>query len=524
MQHYTIDLMVDMQDNFISGTVTISALATQDLSSFNLDFLGFEIAQISVNNQPVEYRRSEGELTITPTIPIANTSPFTVDINYSGIPGEGLPPGLAAYEAGWTNYGDGVMVAGEPSRASSWYPVNGHPLDKATYTFRITVAEPYVVAANGLLQEVVDNGDTNTYIWESGDPIASYLVTLGIAEFDRVTEIGPDGLLIRNYFATDIPSRTRDNFNRTAEMIEYFITVFGPYPFEAYGVIVHDMNLGFALETQTLSIFGNSFNQEPVVVHELAHMWFGDSVGLERWQDIWLNEGFASYASVLWIEHDQGEEAAASELGGYYEDMAFTEPSATFSRAEIADFVNDYPLDGSTLSAEQVSDALEALLGSSLSSADLESALDSIPSSGLPREQILSLIDEMSFRDVFLTLSRLNQFLTIIELEEFVEEVDYYNPPPGNPPADNLFSGSVYERGALTLHALRLEVGDEVFFEILRTYFSRFQNSNASTTDFIELAEEVSRENLEELFDAWLFEPTLPDIPEMGLYLEDYLP
>jgi aminopeptidase N len=191
---------------------------------------------------------------------------------------------------------------------------------------------------------------------------------MNIARFDRVEEKGPGGLLIRNYFPETLPEAQRDSFDSTAEMIEHFNGLFGPYPFEAYGAVVVDLDLGFALETQTLSLFGKNVglgrsSSEEVIAHELSHQWFGNSVSLQTWKDIWLNEGFATYTQYLWLEHKQGKQAFENQM-----------------------------------------------------------------------------------RDVY----------------GFAEDGNF--PPPGNPPPNDLFNPSVYARGALTLHALRKEVGDDTFF------------------------------------------------------------
>jgi aminopeptidase N len=430
-QHYSLDLVVDMDDNVISGTVTMEATATQDLGSFNLDFAGFTIHQIAVNDSSVQgFTRDERELTIVPAAPVASGEPFAAAITYSGTPREGLEPDGDEFSLGWQHYGDGVFVASEPDGASLWFPVNDHPADKASYSFRITVPKPYNVAANGLQQGKLDNGDTITYLWEAGDPMASYLVALNIADFVTQSEMGPDGIIIRNYFPRDLARPAARTFAQTNEMLEYFSALFGPYPFEAYGVAVADIPLSFALETQTLSLFGreiaspNSWGSaggpQGVIAHELAHQWFGNSVSLERWQDIWLNEGFATYASLLWLEYSAGATALDRAVRGMYE-----------------------------------------------------------------------LVGDLS--------GRANALL------------------PGRPPPDNLFNASVYERGALTLHALRLRLGDAVFFNALRTYTDRYRHSNATTADFIAVAEEVSGQALEEFFDGWLFSVDIPPIPEMGL-------
>jgi aminopeptidase N len=421
VQHYTLDLDVDMDLNRIDGITTIQATATDPLSRFNLDFAGMEILAVQVNEAAAELHRSGGELQIAPSQPLDAGQDFTIVVEYAGTPGENLPPGVPEYSVGWTYYDEGVFVAGEPGGSSGWFPVNEHPLDKAAYTFRITVPESYNVAANGLLQETVSEGDSTTYVWDMADPMASYLVTLAIGDFDVQTSVTQSGVQVRNYFAEGLPRSSVVAFDPLPEMIDYFETVFGPYPFDAYGVVVHDLSLGFALETQTLSVFGRDFVDEDVVAHELAHQWFGDSVSLAGWQHIWLNEGFAMYASTLWLEHVGGEAVAAEHMELMHEDM---------SRYYSA-------------------------------------------SSG--------------FSDPVLI---------------------------GDPGPDNLFDWAVYARGALTLHALRLRIGDEVFFDILREYASRYRDSNASTDDFIGVAEEVSGQELDDLFQAWLFEAELPELSE----------
>lgn len=419
--HYTLDLSVDMEGNVLDGTAIIETLATQDLSRFNLDFQGLEIEQVLVDDVSAGHERNGAELVITPAEPVAQGQVFEITVAYHGTPGEGLAEDVSPFSEGWHHYGDGVLVAGEPSGAARWYPVNEHPLDKATYTFRITVDEPWIVAANGTLEEVVSGGDTLTYVWEMDDPMASYLTTVAIGDFVIERETATSGVVVRNYFAAGLPDYTKASFDRTAEMIDYYETIFGPYPFDAYGVVAHDLPLPFALETQTLTVFGNSAD-EIIVAHELAHQWFGNSVTPAAWQHVWLNEGFATYASILWNEYAYGKEHADQLIYGWYQGMA----------------------------AGQV-----------------------------PGEDA-------------------GAFLI------------------GDPTPDRLFDWRVYSRGAMTLHALRARVGDEAFFETLRVYAERFHDGNAVTDDFIAVAEEVSGQELDDLFHNWLFEAEVPGIPELG--------
>jgi aminopeptidase N len=422
-QHYTLQLAWDEQSNEISGTVTMGAVATQDLETFNLDFRGFAISELRVDDEVATYRRQNRELIITPSAPLTKDQEFEVAVTYAGVPGRGAGSFYDVFAGGWRRYNGGVYVASEPSGASLWYPVNDHPLDKANYTYEIIVPDKYVVAANGLLQNVTDNpGPTTTYLWATENELASYLATVNIANFVVQTSTGPDDLPIRNYFPADEAEDLTQIFSIQPDIIDFYNQTFGPYPFEAVGAVVADTELSFALETQTLILYGRDVGlgrtgAETVIAHELAHQWFGDSVSLTRWKDIWLNEGFATYASILWKEHAHSKTAMDTEMNVYY---------------------------------------------------------------------------------------------TIVS-----GQTDFV--PPGDPPQDDLFNTGVYLRGAWTLHALRLEVGDKIFFDILRTYYDRFKYGNAKTEDFIAVAEEVCGQDLTDFFQGWLFDKKAPPKPDMNL-------
>ena len=425
VQHYALDLTVnDVATGDLSGQAVIEARATQTLSSLNFDFIGFEITEITVNGQPAEFERNKQELIVTPASPLAANESFTVEVRYRGTPGE-MDSIAIPIQTGWITFDGGSFVLSEPDGAASFYPVNDHPLDKASYTFRVTVPEPFEVAANGLLMETIDHEDTTTFVFEAREPMASYLATVNIDEFDLETSKSENGVPIRNYFPTGSPEAMRRPFARQGEMIDYFSDMFGAYPFEVYGALVIDTAFGAALETQTMSIFSKAMidptqpeGSESVVAHELAHQWFGDSVSLADWRDIWLNESFATYAQGLWTEHIKGPEA----------------------------------------------------------------------------------------RDKW-----------IKDIYAYVRENRQSMSPPAEPTAERLFNAGVYYWGALALHALRLEVGDENFFEILQTYHERFKVGNASTADFIAVAEDVSGQELSAFFDSWLYSEDLAPIPALGL-------
>jgi aminopeptidase N len=245
--------------------------------------------------------------------------------------------------------------------------------------------------------------------------MASYLTTVVIGQY-RVTTGTHKGKPIVTAVPLSLPANGpgAKSIARTAEITDFLETRFGPYPFDAYGgIVLDDDRVGYALETQTRPVYGNTFfgagPDFDVVVHELAHQWFGDSVALERWQDIWLNEGFATYAEWLWREH-QGEGTAQSSFDRTYQSFKWT---------------------------------------------DL----------------------------------------------------------PGEPGAANIFGAAVYQRGAMTVHALRKTIGDEDFFALLKSWTSEQKDGNATTDEFIAAAEKASGKDLTPLFDAWLFSATQPARP-----------
>ena len=428
VKHYTLDITVNnVSTSDMTASTTIEANATANLSSFNLDFIGFNIDEIMVNGEAADFSRKGQELTITPLKPLLENQSFTTIVKYNGSP-EKIQSVSMPVQTGWVTVKGRSFVLSEPDGSADFYPVNDHPLDKAAYTFRVTVPAPFEVAANGVLTDTIKKSDATTFVFEESAPMASYLVTIDIDKFDIETMKSGSGIPIRNYYSMDLPVTVRKPFARQGEMLDYFSGLFGPYPFDVYGSMVMNTNFESALENQTMSIFGMDMinvndveGTELTVAHELSHQWFGDSVSVADWSDIWLNEGFASYSEGLWIEHLHGREALDAWVKSQYADV-------------------------------------------------------------------------------------------VADPKSFV--------PPGKPSADDLFNDGVYVRGGLTLHALRLEVGDESFFKILKTYFVRYKNGNASTKDFIAVAEEVSGKDLAKFFQGWLYDTKMPPIPAMKLGVE----
>ncbi len=414
VQHYDLDLTWDDATNVLDGSATLRVNATQRLTAFTLDLVGLAVQSVQVDQATAQYTHEGRKLTIMPPSALQAGQSFTVEVRYSGVPQPDLDSG-AGTPRGWNRIPGGVYTVSQPSGAATWFPSNDHPTDKATFSFRVTVPPAYMVAATGTQQRVIDGGDRVTYLWEARDPVATYLVGVHIGDYVLVRGTTPDGIPLRSYFPNTPLGRQRATQDyRLGEIIAFFSDLFGDYPFETYGILLVEQYPN-ANEMQTLSVINIDFISETVMVHELAHQWFGNHVSLADWSEIWLNEGFATYAQFLWLEHEYGYFVAGE------------------------------------------------------------------------------LFTEAGYQQV----SRLR--------------------PPIPPPAARLFHESAYLRGAWTLHALRLRLGDEAFFAILRQYFAEYGGGHASTEDFIAVAEAVSGDNLDAFFRAWLYEATPPPVPELGL-------
>ncbi len=411
---YDLDLEFSA-DGSVSSSITIDARATENLSSFNLDFAGWEIERLTVNGESTAFERSDDEVVVGP-VEIPAGEEFAVAMDYRGVPAPTESDAMP-FPIGWFSGPSGEQfVVAEPDAAHSWFPANDHPLDKATFTFALTVPSGFTAAANGELVDVVEQATTTTYLWAMTEPMAPYLATVvigdGLEIVEDPTSSAAAGIPIRNVLPPDLTAPQMTALETTGEMVRVLEGAFGPYPFDRYGIAVVGGFPG-ALENQTLSVFGRAMVDAPyfeyVLVHELAHQWFGDSVSVGQWSDIWLNEGFATFAELLWVEDRYGS-------GAYREEVA--------NRMEAA---------------------------------------------------------------------RIAQY-----------------GPPGTPPPDDLFNSSVYQRGAFVLVALRDEVGDDLFFETVRTYVDRYTNGNVTTDDFIAVAEEIAGRDLTQLFDIWLYGEQLP--------------
>jgi aminopeptidase N len=312
VRHYDLDLRYATDDpaQSIDGTATITARATQALSRFDLDFGGGGVRAVSVNGSAARWRRQGDELVVTPSHALADGSPFVVRVaGFTATPTQ-PDPDVFSTEAFFITP-DGSATAPQPNFAHLIYPSNDHPSDKATFTFRIDVPAGTDAIANGLLEGRHTHGGRTTWTYSDRHPMATELTQIAVGHFDTTTRGRHRGVPIRDVTAPSLTDSLEPDLARELGHLDWMEARVGRYPFDIYGSFVVDTELGFALETQTISLYDRTWFTDtpidvwdPTMLHELSHMWFGDSVSPRRWSDLWINEGHASWFEFLYAaEH-----------------------------------------------------------------------------------------------------------------------------------------------------------------------------------------------------------------------------
>lgn len=414
--HYDLRVKTDPAVGSLAATARIDAVATSTIQTWYLDLQGLDVYSVKVSGAKAGWRRIGDELEISlPSGRIFSGVGFTMEIEYGGTPVTTDQP-FDMRHPGWhRNSMDGVVVVSEPNGASTWFPNNNYPGDKATYDITLTVPRGVTATANGISDPTTYEGDWATTTWRTKQPMATYNATVVAGAFKiRRSSLRKD-LPVINVISKYRPD-ARSDLRQTRKVVRWLESRLGRYPFDTVGSTVLAENFGGALENQTRPTYSGGIFATPgspqitrIMVHELSHQWFGNLVTPDRWQDIWLNEGFATYMEWLWYEQHGGPSAEA-------------EFTAT--------------------------------------------ACDS--------------------------------------------DASLWSPAPGYPSPDNLFAPPVYQRGAMTLHSLRGEIGDRAFMRVVRAWATPTDGTGRTTEQLIALSEQVSGEQLGPLFNRWLYDAGRP--------------
>lgn len=415
VSRYELELLYKVDSNRLTAKASITAVSTEVLVKFALDLSqSLSVTKVSVNGaRAAKHSHQHGKLVITPQQKVPAGGALSITVQYGGTP---KPIRSLWGEVGWEELTEGALVASQPNGAASWFPCDDHPSSKASYRISITTDSPFYALANGSLLRKQTKASQTTWVYEQAEPMSTYLATVQIGSYERRKFVGSAVPM-----SAILPPRLRvpfdHDFERQPQMMETFTRMFGPYPFGEYTVVVTDDELEIPIEAQGISTFGANHcdgrrGAERLVAHEMAHQWFGNSVTISAWKDIWLHEGFACYAEWLWSEESGGP------------------------------------------TADQLARAARH------------------------------------------NLARLPQDIVVAD-----------------PGPELMFDDRVYKRGALTLHTLRIELGDQQFFALLREWTTAHRHSSVTTQDFVDLAAQYTNLPLRPLWDSWLREKELPELP-----------
>jgi aminopeptidase N len=305
VKHYDITLGYQPRSGMLTVRDVVEARATSGLTKFSLDLDGLKVTSVSVDDEAAEYSRGRGKVKIVPATRIAKGAAFTVELRYQGVPRKVIDPDGSP--EGWYRTKDGAVAVGEPVGTAAWLACDNAPRDKASFNIQITVPSEVKAVSNGRLLSRQKLDGRTRWSWSEPSPMATYLALVDIGKGKLVQgHVGklPTWTLVDPRLAR----ASRAALASLPEIIRWESHIYGPYPFAAAGSAVDVAKLEYALETQTRPIYAFAPDRT-TVVHETAHQWFGDSVGLKRWPNIWLNEGLATWTQWYYAEQHGGRSA-----------------------------------------------------------------------------------------------------------------------------------------------------------------------------------------------------------------------
>ncbi|GAA2105940.1 M1 family metallopeptidase [Brevibacterium salitolerans] len=341
VDHYDLELDYRILPNRLAGKAVLRARVLEDSPALDLDLVGLTVSKVLVDGRKHRFRHLRRRLVLRDRQrPFRAGEEVSLEIHYAGNP----RPAMGTWgDVGWEELEDGVLVAGQPDGAATWFPCTDHPGSKATFRCAVLVESDYTAISNGELTGTTRKAGRTEWVWESAEPLATYLATMQIGQYRRGPLLPGAHAVSRVPLALACGRRTWDRAQEALAvqhaMMREFEERFGAFPFSSYTVVVTDDELEIPLESQPLSILGpnhlaQDWEAERLVAHELAHQWFGNSVTLRAWADIWLNEGFACYAEWLWSEASGRDSAEArarhhhARLAELPQDLVLTDPGA----------------------------------------------------------------------------------------------------------------------------------------------------------------------------------------------------
>jgi aminopeptidase N len=319
---YTFQVELNDKNNQVKGKATIQVLFKKSLDRFQLDLtkknkdgLGMEVSQVKENDSPVDFDHSGDKLTIMTEVTTRGEK-RTYIIEYMGEPQDGMI-------IGENKYLERTFFADHwPDRAHNWLPCVDHPSDRSLIEFIVTAPKHYDIIGSGYLVSEEVNKGMKTAHWKTRVPLPTKISVIGVADFE-IVELGYfNEVPLSAWVYPQEGQYAKDAYSITKEVLEYFSSWVGPYPYEKLANVQSKTiyggteNAGNIFYNENL-VFRNEpiYKQtEAVVVHEIAHQWFGNSVSESNWYHVWISEGFATYFTDLFIEHKFGVDSLRKRM------------------------------------------------------------------------------------------------------------------------------------------------------------------------------------------------------------------
>lgn len=303
MVRYSLRLKLDPAHPFIEGRASLQLQnpGPTPLHQLALDLVGLQVTALTSDDAPLAWQQQNDKLLITLPALLPAGAMTTLVVDYQGEPLRRPSPYNHLVDGLGLHFSpDGrIFAVNQPDGARYWFPCNDHPRDKALFRFEIVVPPDQMAIANGRLKATQALPDGLLYVWEHDAPMAPYLTTVVVGQYATWDQATAGGLTMHHYVWPDSLESFQAAAATLPEALDWLSARLGAYPFESLGFVTAPL-LHLSLETQGLVTLSEADVRPATLVHELAHMWFGDAVSLDSWDEMWRNEGFATYLEALW--------------------------------------------------------------------------------------------------------------------------------------------------------------------------------------------------------------------------------
>jgi aminopeptidase N len=340
--HYDLSLAWTPESDTLQATERLTFRATADADQVQLDFDDvLAVKSLTIDVEDTDFQRRDKDLVVSHAVEADDE--YVLEMTYSGTPEPYDAPTQRSdfrLGVGWhVTPEHETWTIQEPYGAFTWYAANDQPADKAYYDFTLTVPEPWTGIANGELTDTTQRDGLRTTTWHLAEPASSYLVTVAFADYTPTELESAGGVPVTIWGPRDDPDAIGET-EYAPEAMDWLEQYLGPYPFDTFGIVIYDGESG--METQTMVTLGDTeyATSKAVVVHELAHHWYGDTVTPADWSDVWMNEGMAMYLQGMWEAEDEGVaiDEKMDQWAVFESDLrAFSGPPGAYDPANFGD-------------------------------------------------------------------------------------------------------------------------------------------------------------------------------------------